>query len=379
MRGIYVHIPFCRKRCLYCDFFTVGERLADWPRYVESILREARFRLQPSDRECTLYIGGGTPSLMPDAEFVRLVEGIFELVPHISEFTIEVNPDDVTPDKAALWKACGIDRISMGIQSLVDAELKAIGRRHDAATALKAYGILRRFFTNISVDIIFGLPLQTLDSLQTSTDGLLKLNPEHISAYSLMYEERSALTKMLRNGMLEPVTEEDSSDMFSYLNSRLLEGGYEQYEISNYCRNGFKSRHNSLYWDGSPYVGLGAGAHGFDGVNRRFHNAEDIRRYIEYWNNTGLEKFESTHYRITETEILEESDLREEMIMTRLRIREGICLRDFESKFGKKSLECLLKDAEKFIQSGMMIYKDGFLSLSKQGIYLSDHIISSLF
>lgn len=379
MRGIYVHIPFCRKRCLYCDFFTVGERLADWEGYVSALLREARFRLSDSGAESTLYIGGGTPSLIPEAEFKRLTQGLKELIPKIKEFTIEINPDDVTLEKAHLWKSCGVNRISMGVQSLVDDELKAIGRRHDASIALKAYETIRPLFPNISLDIIFGLPLQTVETLKTSVEGLIKLNPEHVSAYSLMYEERSALTKMLRKGMIKEMPEEDSSEMFRFLNSSLEEAGYEQYEISNYCRPGFRSSHNSLYWDGSPYVGLGAGAHGYDGNSRRFHNVDDIKKYMAFWNERSEAELESSIQDVTETEELSVADLREEMIMTRLRTREGIRLDEFEGRFGKSSLKKLLNDARRFIRAGNLENNNGCFSLTKAGIYISDHIFSSLF
>lgn len=386
MTGIYVHIPFCRNRCFYCDFFSVGDRFAHWHEYVLALLAEASHRLAdiPDSETYTLYIGGGTPSLMPPAEFSRLVQGIRRLTGGFEEFTLEVNPDDVTAELADVWKNEGVDRISMGIQSLIDSELRSIGRRHDSATAREAYRILRQRFGNISLDLIFGLPGQTLESLRKSVMGLLEMNPEHISAYSLMYEERSALTRMRDNGMVSEVPEDDSVAMFSMLSETLEEAGYEQYEISNYARKDFRSRHNSLYWQQTPYLGLGAGAHSYDGARTRTYNLPDIPAYQSCWldaaspGQIGVRE-DNKHAACVDVEWLGDDELREEMIMTRLRTREGLCLKDFENRFGVMDLNRLLKNSRRWINSGHLVEQDGFLSLSREGIFISDEIISSLF
>ena len=392
MTGLYIHIPFCRRRCLYCDFFTVGERLADWPVYVDAILAEARFRRVPVN-EYTLYIGGGTPSLMPPEEFNRLANGIQQLYGTPVEFTIEVNPDDVTPQLARVWKQAGVSRVSMGVQSLVDDELKAIGRRHDSATAINAYQILRSQFENISLDLMFGLPGQSLDSFDCSINGVLELRPEHISAYSLMYEERSALTKLRDMGRIEETDEDDSCAMFELLSHRLKEAGYEQYEISNYALGSEnRSRHNSLYWAGAPYIGLGPGAHGYDGQRLRTHNVQDIKHYIDFWNSSQgqvnvpepSQGQANVPEHVAQTEILTDSDLREEMVMTRLRTREGLDLAEFKSKFGALCYEALLKSAFPHLRAGKLeILSDEpeghYLALTHKGIFISDDIISSLF
>lgn len=394
MTGIYIHIPFCRRRCLYCDFFTVGERKADWHPYVSALLEETACRLSMFgqrimvnnfigdniDNDRTLYIGGGTPSLIPPDEFKRLCVGLKKLLGPVMEFTIEVNPDDVTHTLARTWKESGVNRISMGVQSLVDSELKTIGRRHDASTARRAMEILKNYFDNISLDIMFGLPYQTQDSLKTTLEGILELHPRHISAYSLMYEERSALTRLLQKGILEEMPEEDSFSMFEYLSRKLKESGYEQYEISNYALPRFQSQHNGLYWNSSPYLGIGPGAHGYDGKNCRYNNAHDIDAYIEFWNcrREDVENLEIPE-RISTCEILSSEELREEMIMTRLRTSKGINLAEFEKKFGEKARKKLMKCAARFIESGRMVDKEGRLFLSGEGFYVSDDIISSLF
>ena len=218
-----MHVPVCRRKCLYCSFFSVGERaLQDWSGFVDAVLKEFHDRSQEiiGWSEVTIYIGGGTPSLMPTAEFSRLMSGLtgilHELNPTviIGEVTMEVNPDDVTAVRAQQWSEAGVNRVSMGVQTLVDKELKSIGRRHDAATAREAYGILRGYFDNVSLDLMFGLPYQTLESLRETLDGFLEMRPEHISAYSLMYEERSALTRMRDTGKLEETDEDISVSMF---------------------------------------------------------------------------------------------------------------------------------------------------------------------
>lgn len=394
MKGLYIHVPFCYRRCLYCDFFTVGARLADWDAYVDALLAEAAYKIKfrneetfpDPDNRTTLYIGGGTPSLIPPAHFRRLSSGVLDLIGQPVEFTIEVNPDDVTETMAEVWKDSGVNRMSMGVQSLMDSELKAIGRRHNAYTALKAFEILRRYFDNISLDIIFGLPRQTLDSLKFSVDGIIKLDPEHISAYSLTYEERSALTRLLEKGIIKEIPEEDTYAMFEYLTSKLRKSGYEQYEISNYAKIKYgaqssvsRSIHNSLYWKGSPYIGLGPSAHSYDGLRNRSINFPDIKNYISFWScNKGTKQIEIPDS-ISESEILSDDELREEMIMTRLRTKEGLDLDEFKGKFGKQVLTSLLKNADNYIKGGKLIIRKNRLSLTHEGIFISDDIISTLF
>lgn len=379
MRGIYVHVPFCRRRCVYCDFYSVGERLAVWPDYVRAVVAEARARVPHyglSADKSTLYIGGGTPSLMPVDCFVELSGALLELVGTCREFTIEVNPDDVDDAKAHAWRECGVDRISMGVQSLVDMELNAIGRRHDSDAARKAYSILRRYFDNISLDIMFGLPGQTQSSLMHTVKGIIDMRPEHISAYSLMYEERTALARMRDNGRITELPEEDCVSMFSMLSSALAEAGYGQYEISNYSLPGRQSVHNSLYWRGEPYVGLGPGAHSYDGERTRVSNNPELKAYVDFWRN-GSGDMPAV------SEVLGDGELREEMIMTRLRTREGLDTGAFAARFGASELRRLMCDASRWIDEGHLVKTESdnvtSLSFSHSGIMISDEIIASLF
>lgn len=398
MTGVYVHIPFCRRRCLYCDFYSVGERLASWPGFVDALLDEAQRRLpefvsaksvasQKAGGDFTLYIGGGTPSLMPHDEFTRLSRGLLTLYGTPAEFTLEVNPDDVTREKVSAWRADGVTRVSMGVQSFVDSELRAIGRRHDSQTARRAFQMLRGEFDNISLDLMFGLPGQTVASLEQSVTELIALGPEHVSVYSLMYEERTAITRLRDSGKLSETPEEDSAQMFSLVNESLRGAGYERYEISNYSRPGFRSRHNSLYWQGNPYIGLGPGAHSYNGNRTRLYNLPDIKAWLA--GAPGQE------------ERLSDEELREEMIMTRLRTAEGLNLGEYGVRFGNGALKSLLKSAAPWLASGELEWggnrgglsekkaassfdvqeqTDGTcLALTTSGVMISDEIIVSLF
>lgn len=369
---VYVHIPYCRSKCLYCDFYSTVASRASWESLVSSLLREAGTRLpaEPGNTPGsphTLYIGGGTPSLLPEMEFRRLAGGLLKLMPAPEEFTIEVNPDDVTDAKAALWRECGVNRVSMGVQSLVNTELKAIGRRHDCARAYSAYDTLRRHFANVSLDLMFGLPGQTTVSLSKTLAGFSAMAPEHISAYSLMYEERSALTRLRDSGRIRETPEDESERMFGLVNETLFRAGYAQYEISNYALPGMESRHNSAYWSGAAYIGLGPGAHSYDGRRTRRANLPDIKKYLE---NPII------HF---ETETLTDNELREEMIMTRLRTREGICLKDFSSRFGEASLRVLRENATTFVKQGILRLTRDSLSLTRRGVMVSDAVIAALF
>lgn len=378
MAGIYVHIPFCARKCVYCDFYSVGARLADWPGLVSALLAEARVRVPglagreaSSGAGTTLYIGGGTPSLMPGPEFERLAAGMLRLAGPVSEFTVEVNPDDVTPAAARVWRDAGVNRISMGVQSLVDAELRAIGRRHDARRAREAYDTLRGEFGNVSLDLMFGLPGQTRESLRESVRGVVEMRPEHVSVYSLMYEERTALTRMRDSGRIEETPEEESAGMFADLSAALGEAGYEQYEISNYSLPGFRSRHNSAYWAGEPYVGLGPAAHSYDGHRTRRANAPDVKAYVAQWLHGGSD--------IGTVETLDDDELREEMIMTRLRTRDGIPLGEFRRRFGAEALSELEKASRRWTDARLLERHSDSLSLTREGIMVSDEIIVSLF
>lgn len=376
--GIYVHVPYCRSKCLYCAFYSVASVKAGWNRFVSAILSELRQRVAEirGFSNYTLYFGGGTPSLIPPEEFRRLSAGIKEIIADASqrstiiETTIETNPDDITPELADCWKQCGVDRVSMGVQSLNDAELKAIGRRHDSRRAKEAYGILRNRFDNISLDLMFGLPKQTIDSLNETVDGIIGLSPEHISAYSLTFEERTALTRLRDCGRVAETVEDISVGMFRLIDSRLSTSGYERYEISNYSKPGRRSQHNSAYWHGLPYIGLGPSAHSYDGERTRSWNVSDIESYLYAIESGKINR---------ETETLTDEELREESIMTSLRTAEGIDLEAFATRFGALEKQALLRSAAPHLRLGTIASDSHHLRLTPSGVMISDEIIADLF
>ena len=381
MAGLYIHIPYCARKCSYCAFYSIVSPRPDFAALTEALLTELRLRRGNMRHPVyTIYIGGGTPSLMDCYSFRMLAEGIFEAVgiDRLSwngEFTLETNPDDVSVEKADEWKNAGVNRVSMGVQSFDDAELHAIGRRHDARTAMEAYSILRRRFDNISLDLIFGLPDQSRMSWCQSIEKCISLQPEHISAYSLMYEERSLMTRQLREGKIRPVDEVDSEEMYCDLLRLTADAGYEHYEISNFARPGFRAMHNSAYWHGLPYIGIGPGASGYDGKAMRYTNYPDLSGYIkamcQYSSKTILES-------IAEYEYLSPIELEEEFILTRLRTTEGIEIKMYDALFGAGACEDFLRRCARSADAGNLIIKDGRVRLSPEGLLISDEIMAGL-
>lgn len=274
MAGLYIHIPYCRAKCSYCDFYSGPLRLFDPQTYFRAVDRELRARRSEVGEFQTVYVGGGTPSAVDPrflAPYLNLAKG---------ERTVEVNPDDVTPALAEGLLRAGANRVSMGVQSLIDSELEAIGRRHDAATARRAFNILRSVgFTNISLDLIYGLPGQSLDSWRRSLGELLDWGPEHLSAYILSYEEGTLITSRLNAGKISEASDELIERMYNHLCKTAADAGFNHYEISNFAQPGMEARHNSAYWNLTPYLGLGPGAHSFDGRLRR-ENPANLKAYL---------------------------------------------------------------------------------------------------
>lgn len=375
--GLYIHVPFCRKKCIYCDFFSAGERIADWHIYVDALIAEFNQRI--SELACplrTVYFGGGTPSLMPLEEFERLISHIRPYIDKVEEFTIEVNPEDVDDTKLQVWKTAGVNRLSMGVQTFSDTLLKAIGRTHSAADSLNAYHLARKYFDNISIDLMFGLPGQTLEMWQEELRKVISLRPEHISAYSLMYEDRTALTLLRDRGKIEEVSDDVSESMFRMLIRELAAAGYDHYEISNFAHPGFRSRHNSSYWLQMPYLGLGPSAHSYDGLRLRKANRADLKAYLSYWAPTDTKA--KTTSTVIESEILSEEELIEEYIMTRMRTREGIPLDDFKQRFGEKMLTRLISKASNLVDQQHLLINNSHITFSENAILISNSIILDL-
>lgn len=306
MAGLYIHIPYCRAKCAYCDFYSGPLAAFDAGGYFEALARELEARRGEVGEFATVYVGGGTPSSVDPAllaPFLALACG---------EKTVEVNPEDVTPAYAAALLRAGANRVSMGVQSLVDVELQAVGRRHTAARAREAFATLRgEGFDNISLDLIYGLPGQTADTWRYSLDGILALGPEHLSAYALTYEEGTLLAARLRAGKIAEASEELVEAMYGTLCDEARKGGYDHYEISNFARPGCQAVHNSAYWDMTPYLGLGPGAHSFDGSVRRA-NPANLKRYLASPETTAVAEDETADNRFND------------LLITALRTSRGI-------------------------------------------------------
>ncbi|MDE5553804.1 MAG: radical SAM family heme chaperone HemW, partial [Muribaculaceae bacterium] len=278
MAGIYVHIPFCHSKCIYCDFFSTPN-LTTSDALINALIKEyGRRSTEINEPIKTIYFGGGTPSIIAPERLARVCK-IFPLS-NIEEFTIEVNPEDVNQVSVKAWRDIGVNRVSMGIQSFCDDELRSIGRRHSADDARRAIKcLLDGGITNISCDLIYGLPGQGIESWRRSLSELLSYRLPHISAYCLSYEPGTALYARMTAGKITPTDDMILAEMYQYFCEAAADAGYEHYEISNFALPGMRSRHNSSYWNETPYLGLGPGAHSFDGSVRRF-NTNDLKTYI---------------------------------------------------------------------------------------------------
>lgn len=369
MAGIYIHIPFCEQRCIYCDFFS-STMHSYIDRYIDALLCEAKLR--PCNEEIhTIYMGGGTPSQLSVEQIERLVNGLKEIydLTSVKEFTVEVNPDDVTIEYIAILKLLGVNRISMGIQSFIDDELKLINRRHDSQGAIDAVKSIKNAgIENISIDLIYGIPGQTVESWETSVNKAILMGVQHISAYNLSYETGTALWRMRENGKVHEVSDAQCIEMYNMLTVKLKEAGFEHYEISNFGLPGYHSQHNSAYWDGTPYIGLGASAHSYDGKCRGY-NPSSLESYVNSIEN-GILPIE-----IEESEWWEKYD---ETIMISLRTAKGVSLAEVKKEFGDISLNHLVKEAKKYLSSGELTEQNGYLVIPEEHYMISDGIIRDL-
>ncbi len=370
MAGLYIHIPFCVKLCHYCDFYRV---ISSDPKgeFIKAVISEAGLRGNYLGEASinTVYIGGGTPSTLSVDELTSLVKPlrkIFNWGDDI-EFTIEVNPDDVSGSYLAGLKSLGVNRISIGIQSWSDRVLKMMNRRHDSFQAEKALNdIVGSGFQNISVDLIYGVPGVTLEEWEVSLRKTVGFDIQHLSVYHLTIEPDTVFGKMKQKGTLNEVDEEDSVAHYNMLLEISGKAGFINYEISNFGKEGFFSKHNTSYWQQVPYIGLGPSAHSFNGYSRQW-NVSDANKYI-YEINRGVMPFE--------LEALDEKMRFNEYAMTSLRTMWGINLDRVEGMFGKEIHDYTRNMAKKYIEYGMMVEKGETLVLTKQGIMISDNVIS---
>lgn len=371
MAGIYIHIPFCKSRCIYCGFYSTT--LLDLrKKYINAVCREMELR-KNYIREpfSTIYLGGGTPSLLDEAELTQLflyINNVYD-VDRNAEITMECNPDDITPEFTNMLSRLPINRVSMGAQTFADSRLRLLHRRHSSDEVKHAVKLLREAgIKNISIDLMFGFPDESLSQWKEDISAALALNVEHISAYSLMYEEDTPLWKMLDTGKVKEIDEELSLTMFKELVCQLTDAGYEHYEISNFARPGYRSRHNSSYWHQVPYIGLGAAAHSFD-LNSRQWNVADLKLYIEEINNGIIPM---------EREELDNDTTFNDIITTALRTSDGIDLNAMETRLGKRYRNTLISAACKHSEQGLLEIRHDRLRLTAEGIFISDMVMSDL-
>lgn len=363
--GIYVHIPYCHSKCAYCDFYSTPARTGVKD-FADALLREFRSRSHEIDghRVATVYLGGGTPSSLSEDQ----IENILSFLPvnEASEITIEVNPEDISERMASFIAGSPITRVSMGVQTLDDTELKFIGRRHTAADAVSAYERLRKSgIGNISLDLIFGLPGQSVASWEKTLDRTLALNPDHLSAYTLMLEEGTRLTAMMKSGKFTETPDSDIERMYNHLCRQAADNGFGHYEISNFARNGFESVHNSSYWNFTPYLGLGPGAHSFDGKIRRF-NPPSLKKYLAKPECATVAEEESLNERIND------------YIMVRLRTAAGLDLTDLTSRFGSSVTQQVEKSARPHLTAGRLSRSIDTIRIPENRFLTSDPIIADM-
>ena len=364
--SIYVHIPFCISKCKYCDFNSYENMDKYINRYINSIIRQIEsFKFNNDEYICkTIYIGGGTPSYIDSKYIVEILNAIYKKykVDENAEITIEVNPCSVTKEKLMDYYKIGINRISMGLQTCKDDLLKIIGRKHTYSEFLDKYNLLKKVgFNNINVDLMLGLPNQKIEDVLDSLQKVIKLNPNHISCYSLIVYENTRIYEDIKQNKYVLPNDELERDMYYKMTDLLKENGYIQYEISNFCKENFNSRHNMMCWKQNEYVGFGAGAHSFIN-NTRFSNIDNIIKYIE---NIECNNFDKN---IVIQESMNKKELMKEYMLLGFRLISGINIDDFKNKFNENVTYIFKNELNKLINEEYIKLKDRNYILTKKGI-----------
>ena len=362
--GLYVHIPFCVKKCDYCDFCSFAYSDIFWREaYIERLCTEISEYKGREIAVNSIFFGGGTPSLLTASEFKKITDAIkdsFSLSDDL-EFTVEANPKTLTEQNLLSYIECGVNRVSIGLQTIHDNELKSLGRIHNYSDFLDSYTLVRRVgIRNVNIDLMYGIPEQTYESFAKTLDTVKKLFPEHISVYGLILEEGTPLYKS-RKSLVLP-NEDEECEMYYLASDKLSQVGYSHYEISNYAKPGYECRHNLKYWHSQEYIGLGVSSHSYYG-GKRFANSDNILEYLDEKN----EKY-----------ILEDADAEYEYVMLRLRLSEGFSLRDYSLRFGYDFLEGRKDMINKLCEIGYVKIENGRISLTDKGFYVSNSILCEL-
>jgi oxygen-independent coproporphyrinogen-3 oxidase len=373
MAGIYIHIPYCKQKCHYCNFFSVATARF-MPEVIEAICREAELQkpyLQDNPVE-TIYFGGGTPSLIGNDFLAKIIDALrayYPIAPN-AEITLEANPDDITRQVLDQWKQLGINRLSIGIQSFREDDLRYLNRVHNALTAYECIDLAKAAgFHDLTIDLIYGIPVLTDEAWLENIDAALKFDIPHLSAYALTVEPKTALDLLIRKGKYAPVDEAQAARQFEFLVQRLTARGYQHYEISNFCKPGHFARHNAAYWKGEPYLGLGPSAHSFNGKSRQW-NVSGISAYVQ--------AIEAQNFPL-ELETLSLDQQYNEYVMTGLRTMWGCNANELKGKFGNIYMNLFLSGIQKFILNGLVISNNNTYILTNKGKLMADGIAADLF
>ena len=360
--GVYIHIPFCKRKCLYCDFVSFANKQELQKDYIQALKKEIQNWKNDAYKIKTIYIGGGTPSYI-DSNYIS---EIINLVGNAPSITIELNPGTVTKEKLLVYKNAGINRLSIGLQSTNDTLLKQIGRIHNYNQFLETYNLARELgFNNINVDLMTGLPNQSIKDIKQSLEDICRLNPEHISVYSLIVEESTPIQKLIDNGELELPDEETERQMYWYVKDYLELNGYKHYEISNFAKPGFESEHNLDCWNQKEYIGFGAGAYSY--LNKkRFGNISNLEEYIQNCNNNIFEK------NVILEEVQDKNQQMNEYMILGLRKIDGISIQKFEEKFNENPIILFRKELQKLYKEKLVLIDGDVIKLSNKGLDLAN-------
>jgi oxygen-independent coproporphyrinogen III oxidase len=374
--GIYIHIPFCRSRCSYCDFATGMYETGAAARYVNALLSELQEwrEVDPADEVDSIFLGGGTPSLLTPDQVQQILSAVHARfnVSADAEVTIEMNPEDSEGklDKLKAWRGLGINRVSFGAQTFDDEGLRQLGRTHTADDIRSTFQDLRTAgFVNLNFDLIAGLSGQTLAGWQRNLDQALALRPEHLSLYLLDVHEGTPLADQIRRGMRAQPDDDLTAEMYRLMIDRVCDAGYEHYEISNFCLPGYEARHNTKYWIGAPYFGFGCSAHSYDGKLRRWSNERDSARYVEV--------IEAGRSPIVDVIELSERDAQAESMFLGMRLMRGMNVRNFEARFGTDPREQYRDDLKRFGEAGLIEVEGDLLRLTRNGALLSNEVFEA--
>lgn len=372
--GIYIHIPFCRSRCSYCDFATGMYESSLAERYVQALAKEIRgFEVTDNEEIDTIYFGGGTPSLLSPAQVERILSAINQRfrVATGAEVTMEMNPGELPLEVLREFRRLGINRASFGAQTFADRDLKRLGRTHTAADIAQTFRYLREAgFDNVSFDLISGLPGQTLQAWSGNLDRALSLRPEHLSLYLLEVHEGTPLADQIKRSARPQPDDDLAAEMYRLMVEKVCAAGYRHYEISNFSQPEYESRHNTKYWTGAPYYGFGCSAHSYDGRARRWANERATVRYVEL--------IESAQSPVIETIHLSEDDKRSESVFLGLRMLSGISLNEYQQRFGTDLREDHAGEIDRLSEAGLIELDDNLLKLTSTGALLSNEVFARL-